>query len=333
METVLNISNPGRNSTTTFSSLAGSNKETSQAIGNYQIIRRNGAVVPFEPNKIAVAMMKAFLAVHGTQGAASSSVRETVDVLTQAIIKALMRSRPGGGTFHIEDIQDQVELGLMRGGHHEIARAYVLYREKRTQERIEKKEANKSPSPLLFAIDNGQRVPLDINYLNDLISAACENLGVDIHPEPILAETIRNLYDGVPMDEVYKASVLAARTMIEKDPDYTFATARLLFYTISKEVLGRVVVQADMAQAYIDYFPGFIKKGVENDLLDERLGQYDLPRLAASIKADRDLQFDYLGLQTLYDRYFLHVEKKTYRVTASFFHACCNGPRTQRGRP
>lgn len=139
METVLNISNPGRNSTTTFSSLAGSNKETSQAIGNYQIIRRNGAVVPFEPNKIAVAMMKAFLAVHGTQGAASSSVRETVDVLTQAIIKALMRSRPGGGTFHIEDIQDQVELGLMRGGHHEIARAYVLYREKRTQERIEKK--------------------------------------------------------------------------------------------------------------------------------------------------------------------------------------------------
>ncbi len=319
METVLNISNPGRNSTTTFSSLAGSNKETSKAIGNYQIIRRNGAVVPFEPNKIAVAMMKAFLAVHGTQGAASSSVRETVDVLTQAIIKALMRSRPGGGTFHIEDIQDQVELGLMRGGHHEIARAYVLYREKRTQERIEKKEANKSPSPLLFAIDNGQRVPLDINYLNDLISAACENLGVDIHPEPILAETIRNLYDGVPMDEVYKASVLAARTMIEKDPDYTFATARLLFYTISKEVLGRVVVQADMAQAYIDYFPGFIKKGVENDLLDERLGQYDLPRLAASIKADRDLQFDYLGLQTLYDRYFLHVEKKRIELPQAFF--------------
>lgn len=184
---------------------------------------------------------------------------------------------------------------------------------------LKKKEANKSPSPLLFAIDNGQRVPLDINYLNDLISAACENLGVDIHPEPILAETIRNLYDGVPMDEVYKASVLAARTMIEKDPDYTFATARLLFYTISKEVLGRVVVQADMAQAYIDYFPGFIKKGVENDLLDERLGQYDLPRLAASIKADRDLQFDYLGLQTLYDRYFLHVEKKRIELPQAFF--------------
>ena len=102
-------------------------------LNNYQIIRRNGAVVPFEPSKIAVAMMKAFLAVHGTQGAASVSVRETVDSLTQAVMRAMMRSRPGGGTFHIEDVQDQVELGLMRGGHHEVARAYVLYREKRTQ--------------------------------------------------------------------------------------------------------------------------------------------------------------------------------------------------------
>src|SRR3954463_6614098 len=104
-------------------------------LNHYQIIRRNGAVVPFEPNKVAVAMMKAFLAVHGTQGAASASVRETVDVLTQQVVRGMVRSRPGGGTFHIEDVQDQVELGLMRGGHHEIPRAYVLYRERRTQER------------------------------------------------------------------------------------------------------------------------------------------------------------------------------------------------------
>jgi ribonucleoside-diphosphate reductase alpha chain len=103
----------------------------SHALSHYQIMRRNGAVVSFEPSKIAVAMMKAFLAVHGTQGAASASVREVVDGLTQAVVRALMRSRPGGGTFHIEDVQDQVELGLMRGGHHEVARAYVLYRERR----------------------------------------------------------------------------------------------------------------------------------------------------------------------------------------------------------
>ena len=202
-------------------------------LANYQIIRRNGAVVPFEPNKIAIAMMKAFLAVHGTQGAASASVRETVDSLTQAVIRAMVRSRPGGGTFHIEDVQDQVELGLMRGGHHEIARAYVLYRERRTQERAKQAVQEAPKAPVLHVIDGGQRVALDLNDVKALIESACAGLGADVKPDPIVAETMRNLYDGVPMDEVYKASILAASTLIEKDPDYTYATARLLFHTIS----------------------------------------------------------------------------------------------------
>ena len=183
---------------------------------HYQIIRRNGAVVPFEPAKIAVAMMKAFLAVHGTQGAASASVRETVDALTQTVVRALMRSRPGGGTFHIEDVQDQVELGLMRGGHHEIARAYVLYRERRTQERSHSKEQQAPATPALHVTEGGQRMALDMGYLQRLIHDACAGLGADVKPEPILAETLRNLYDGVPMEEVYKAAILATRTLIEK---------------------------------------------------------------------------------------------------------------------
>ncbi|MDD2925799.1 ribonucleoside-diphosphate reductase subunit alpha [Rhodoferax sp.] len=291
----------------------------SGSLNQYQIIRRNGAVVPFEPNKIAVAMMKAFLAVHGTQGAASASVRETVEELTQGVIRALMRSRPAGGTFHIEDVQDQVELGLMRGGHHEIARAYVLYREKRAQERAQKMTQQLPQTPVLHALDKGQRVVLNLDRLNHLISTACEGLGADVKPQPIMAETLRNLYDGVPMDEVYKASVLAARTLIEKDPDYTFATARLLFHTIAKEVLERDVAPADMAQAYVDYFPQFIKRGVENELLDERLQQFDLHRLAAALKAERDLKFDYLGLQTLYDRYFLHIGKTHIELPQAFF--------------
>jgi ribonucleoside-diphosphate reductase alpha chain len=292
---------------------------SSTVLSHYQIIRRNGAVVPFEPNKIAVAMMKAFLAVHGTQGAASASVREMVDGLTQAVIRALMRSRPGGGTFHIEDVQDQVELGLMRGSHHEAARAYVLYREKRTQERAKQVTQAAPKAPQLHAIEDGQRVVLDLDRLNGLIEAACAGLGADIKAAPILAETMRNLYDGVPMDEVYKASVLAARTLIEKDPDYTYATARLLFHTIAKEVLGKDVVQADMGQAYVDYFPDFIKKGVVNDLLDEKLLQFDLKRLGGALKAERDLKFDYLGLQTLYDRYFLHVGKSRIELPQAFF--------------
>ena len=286
---------------------------------SYQIIRRNGAVVPFEPNKIAVAMMKAFLAVHGTQGAASASVRETVDELTQAVMRALMRSRPGGGTFQIEDVQDQAELGLMRGGHHEIARAYVLYREKRTQERARQSQATTPPTMLLHVIDGGKKVELDIRNLQALIEAACANLGADIKPDPIVAETLRNLYDGVPIDEVYKASILAARTLIEKDPDYTYATARLLMHTIRREVLGEEVAQEEMVTRYAEYFPQFIAKGVRNELLDEKLQQFDLARLGAALKPERDLQFDYLGLQTLFDRYFLHVRKQRIELPQAFF--------------
>src|SRR4051812_15852021 len=187
-------------------------------MAHYQIIRRNGAVVPFEPNKIAIAMMKAFLAVHGTQGAASASVRETVDVLTQSVIRALARSRPGGGTFHIEDVQDAVELGLMRSGQHDVARSYVLYRERRAQERAKSAKEETPKQPQLHVIDGGQRVALDIGALKALIESACEGLSADVKSEPIVGETMRNLYDGVPIDEVYKASILAARTLIEKDP-------------------------------------------------------------------------------------------------------------------
>ena len=290
---------------------------TPNPLANYQIIRRNGAVVPFEPNKIAIAMMKAFLAVHGTQGAASASVRETVDTLTQAVIRAMVRSRPGGGTFHIEDVQDQVELGLMRGGHHDIARAYVLYRDRRAQERARQSVQEAPKAPALHVLDGGQRVALDLDHLKGLIESACQNLGADVKPDPIVAETMRNLYDGVPMDEVYKASILAARTLIEKDPDYTYATARLLLHTIFKEVVGREVAPAERAEAYADSFPLFIKKGVDNELLDEKLLQYDLKKLGAALKADRDLKFDYLGLQTLYDRYFLHVRKSRIELPQS----------------
>ncbi|HEY0823794.1 MAG TPA: ribonucleoside-diphosphate reductase subunit alpha [Ramlibacter sp.] len=299
--------------------LATSGRAAATPLAHYQIIRRNGAVVPFEPDKIAIAMMKAFLAVHGTQGAASASVRETVDVLTQAVVRALMRSRPGGGTFHIEDVQDQVELGLMRGGHHDIARAYVLYRDRRAQERARQAQEQAPAAPQFHVLDRGQRVPLDTQALQALIVSACEGLGSDVNADPIYAETQRNLYDGVPLDEVYKASILAARTMIEKEPDYTFVTARLLLHTIFKEVVGREVAPAERAEAYADNFPLFIKKGVDNELLDDKLLQYDLKRLGAALKAERDLKFDYLGLQTLYDRYFLHVRKARIELPQAFF--------------
>jgi ribonucleoside-diphosphate reductase alpha chain len=286
---------------------------------DYKVIRRNGSVVSFEPSKIAIAVTKAFLAVNGGQGAASARVRELVEQITQSVVRALLRSRPSGGTFHIEDIQDQVELALMRGGEHNVARAYVLYREKRNQERGHAPEAEAAPTAGLSVIDNGIARPLDLNLLRGLIVSACENLGDAVSPDPIVAETVKNLYDGVPISQVYDSAILAARTMIEKDPAYSQVTARILLHTIRREILEEEVMQGEMAERYPEYFPQFVKRGVEAELLDEKLLQYDLKRLGAALDASRDLQFGYLGLQTLYDRYFLHSDGVRIEMPQAFF--------------
>jgi ribonucleoside-diphosphate reductase alpha chain len=239
---------------------------------DYKVIRRNGSVVSFEPTKIAIAVTKAFIAVNGGQGAASARVRELVEQLTQAVVRSMVRSRPHGGTFHIEDIQDQVELALMRGGEHNVARAYVLYREKRTQERSHERAQSQAGQPHEGAInvtDNGVTRPLDMDALKALIVSACANLGDAVSAEPIVAETVKNLYDGVPMSQVYDSAILAARTMIEKDPAYSQVTARILLHTIRREILEEEVTQADMSERYAEYFPLFIKRGVEAGLLDD----------------------------------------------------------------
>ncbi|WP_235558686.1 ribonucleoside-diphosphate reductase subunit alpha [Bordetella bronchiseptica] len=292
---------------------------------SYNIIRRNGSVVGFEPSKIAIAMTKAFLAVNGGQGAASARVRELVEQLTAQAVSALVRNRPAGGTFHIEDVQDQVELALMRSGEHDVARAYVLYRERRAQERaaaaevLEKSSPAAAQEPTLSVVDNGVRRPLDLAALRATIEAAGEGLTQYTDTEAILKETVKNLYDGVPVDEVFKSAILAARALVEKDPAYSQVTARLLLHTIRKEVLGEEVSQADMATRYAEYFPAFIQRGIEGGLLDAKLAEYDLERVAKALDGRRDLQFGYLGLQTLYDRYFLHVRGTRIELPQVFF--------------
>ncbi|MGB2816904.1 MAG: ribonucleoside-diphosphate reductase subunit alpha [Burkholderiaceae bacterium] len=299
------------------SSVTGALRATSFA--DYKVIRRNGAVVAFEPSKIAVAMTKAFIAVRGGQGAASAAIREQVEKLTGSVVQALMRRQPAGGTFHIEDVQDQAELSLMRDGAHDVARAYVLYRERRSQERAREGAARAEATPQLTMLEHGQRVPLDLPRIESVVRAACEGLSEYVTPDAILGETVKNLYDGVPLEEVWKSAILASRALIEKDPAYSYVTARLLLHTVRSEVLGEEVVQEQMASRYAEAFPRFIKYGVDAGLLDDRLGQYDLKRLGAALKADRDLQFDYLGLQTLYDRYFLHHDGRRFELPQPFF--------------
>jgi len=289
---------------------------------DYKIIRRNGAVVGFEPDKIAVAVTKAFLAVYGNTAAASAGVRDKVNLLTQSVVGSLMRRQPSGGTFHIEDVQDQVELALMRNGEHQVARSYVLYRDERARERAKRvQEAAESQKPSIHVTVNGGRVPLDTAKLEALIQSACDHLheGHEVDPKKILDATLRDLYDGVPIEEVYKCAILAARMLIEQDPDYTYVSARLLLHTIRLEVLGEEVTQAEMSTRYAEYFPTFIAEGVKAQLLDEKLAGYDLKRLGEALKPQRDLQFNYLGLQTLYDRYFLHVNERRIELPQAFF--------------
>ncbi len=287
------------------------------AFASYKVIRRNGSVVGFEPSKIGIAMTKAFLAVNGGQGAASARIRELVEQMTQSVVNALVRRQPSGGIFHIEDIQDQVELALMRSGEAEVARAYVLYRERRSQERAAQK-VEQAEQSALNVVDGDQTYPLDVAKLSALITAAAVGLD-NIDTDHVLKETLKNLYNGVKVTEVYKSAILAARALIENEPAYTYVTSRLLMHTIRTEIVGREIAQDEMKEVYPEYFTGFIKKGVQAGLLDNRLQQYDLKRLGAALKYERDLKFDYLGLQTLYDRYFLHVDEVRIEMPQAFF--------------
>ncbi|SFZ78787.1 ribonucleoside-diphosphate reductase subunit alpha [Chitinimonas taiwanensis] len=290
-----------------------------QSGAEYKTIRRNGAVVPFEPMKISVAITKAFLAVHGGAAAQSASVRETVQRVTDLVVNALMRRKPEGGAIHIEDIQDQVELALMRSGEHDVARSYVLYRERRHQERLAKGEAEHAPASAINVNDEGVVKPLDVARLRALVQSACSGFEAVTDAEHIVGETLKNLYDGVPAEEVRKSAILSARQLIEKEPSYSKVTARLLMHSLRREVLGEEVMHEEMATRYAEYFPKFIKQGIEAELLDPELAQFDLARLGAAMKHDRDYQFDYLGLQTLFDRYFLHIHGHRIELPQAFF--------------
>ncbi|MBK9161740.1 MAG: ribonucleoside-diphosphate reductase subunit alpha [Nitrosomonadales bacterium] len=284
----------------------------------YRVIRRNGSVVAFEPGKISIAMTKAFIAVNGGQGAASARVREMVEQLTDGVVNALLRRQPHGGTMHIEDIQDQVELALMRSGEHDVARSYVLYREERSRSRAK----NKSREPvhvINVTGTDGVARPLDLDRLSALVHSACAGLGEAVDTDAVIKLTLKDLYDGVSLHEVRKCLVLSARSLIEKEPAYNFVTARLLLNNICGEILGEEIAPADMVARYAEYFPQFIKRGIAAELLDPALAQFDLQRLAGELDAQRDLQFGYLGLQTLYDRYFLHVQGKRIELPQAFF--------------
>ena len=174
---------------------------------------------------------------------------------------------------------------------------------------------------MLHVTDNGVKKPLDLERLTLLIKESCEGLA-DVEPERILKATLKDLYEGVAVEEVRKGVVLSARALIEKDPAYSYVTARLLLDALRFEALGEEATQHDMAAKYPEYFPRFVKHGVKIGLLNEALLQFDMKKLGAALKPERDTQFGYLGLQTLYDRYFLvdqYVGGRRFELPQCFF--------------
>ena len=314
---------------------------TATAPGQLRVIKRNGTVVPFEDSKITVAITKAFLAVEGGTAAASSRIHQTVANLTAQVVATFKRRMPSGGTLHIEDIQDQVELELMRAGEHKIARDYVIYREARRQERDARvalsPESEAAAKGIHIVQPDGSRRPLDIERIGTIVSEACAGLQ-DVSEAAIIDEALRNLYDGVSTKECSTSLVITARTMIEQEPNYSYAAARLLQDDLRAEGLSFLGVadsatQAEMVTYYPQALKAFIARGIELELLAPNLAEFDLDLLGDALQAERDLQFTYLGLQTLYDRYFIHSDEVRFELPQIFFMRVAMGLATREDDP
>ncbi len=285
---------------------AGTMSDADPRYAQYKVIRRNGAVVPFEPAKIGIAMTKAFLAVNGGQGAASARVREQVIKLTDNVVAALMKRKPEGGAIHIEEIQDQVELAMMRGGEHEVARAYVLYRERRAQERAHEKSAKGGKTPAVaITVDRERRLAPARSRAPDAtrprIVQGPHRRRSGPHPQGDAQGSLRRRADGGSAQVRGAGRAHADRKGSGVQLRHRAPASRF----IRHEALGEEATQHDMATRYAEYFPRFVKHGIKIGLLNEALTQYDLKALGKALVPERDLQFGYLGLQTLYDRYFL----------------------------
>jgi len=298
---------------------------SAMAPGTLRVIKRNGAVVGYDASKIAVAITKAYIAEEGGTAAASSRIHETVEKMILEISETFKRRMPSGGSIHIEEIQDQVELMLMRSGEHKVARSYVIYRAERAREREVKQAipASEDKSDLMVTLDDGSSVPLDTARIRTIIAEACQGLD-DVNGDAIYQETLKNLYSGVKFTDVQITLVMTARTLVEQEPNYSFVAARLLLDNLRSEALTFLGVaenatQSEMHYKYAASLRPYIEKGVELELLSPHLLEYDLDRLGEALKADRDEQFTYLGLQTLYDRYFIHSENTRFELPQIFY--------------
>jgi ribonucleoside-diphosphate reductase alpha chain len=286
--------------------------QSSKSYAGYGVIKRDGSVVELNPQKISVAIQNAYLDVYEGQGGDKMSA--VVAEATERVLASLTRDKQRSH-FPIEDIQDAVELALMRMSEHKLARGFILFRAQQAARRHE------VPSPAaatgIEVSIHGVRQPFPRAAIVAALQEDCADLAVDVTSIVVRAE--RELFAGATEKDIEKSLRIAARTHIEHDPVYDKVVARIELRRMYDEVLGESVLTKDRAAALREAFPKRILEGVQFGLMSDKLLQFDLAKLAAAMDISRDGKFLSLGVQTLYDRYFVHIAERRIELPQSFF--------------
>ncbi len=286
----------------------------------YSMIKRDGRVVSFKPEKITMAIAKALQA--DQQTVLTQDLIVKAKTITNEVVELIGRQWPDGRAIHIEEIQDLVEKALMEGGLHNVAKRYILYRQEHAKIREQKlPEIDVTldwVKNVQYLDKDGKQHTVDLNALAHKLDVCCEGLE-NVSVQKILNESLRNFYNGIPEEQMSQANIMAARSYIETEPNYSFVTARLLLLHEYQEALGYGVNFEEISKEYAAYFPQYLKKAVDLELLNPQLLDFDLEFLAQHLVPGRDLLFRYLGLQTLYDRYFIHNGGRRIEIPQIFW--------------
>ncbi|MBS4167779.1 ribonucleoside-diphosphate reductase subunit alpha [Parachlamydia sp. AcF125] len=291
---------------------------------NLWVVKRNGSSVSFDAERIRLAITKAFRAelLLGADQALPEEIQKVVNGITSSVISSiptLTKDEP----IPIEKIQDLVEKELMQEGYHQVARGYILYREERKRARAFKEipaTASEQVRPTLHVTyPDGTKSPLNTQKILSKIEHACADFKEVCDPQELIEEMLKHLYDGVLLKELNESAIFSARSKIEKEPAYNYVAARLLLQDIYNEVFEQECPPSQVADLHVSQFEKYIRKGVMDKRLTPELFGYDLKKLAQNLDSSRDKLFTYIGVQTLYDRYLIHVKNERIETPQYFW--------------
>lgn len=288
----------------------------------YTIKKRNAKKVALKPEKITMAIAKAFRALNN--GILSEDLLIRAKQVSGKVIDEIRHLWPEGKCLDIEEVQDLVEENLMRAGYHDSARRFIIYREQRAKARHSAAPENALDASydwvkgIFYKKNDGHEEAIKLEDIRFDIEMCCANLK-DICVDNILQEAVKSYFNGITEDQIDAANIMAAKAFLEKEPDYAYVASRLLLLKQYRETLGKHISFDGIKTEYGPYFSSYIHKGVELELLSPDLLQFDLKRLGNYLKPKRDFLFKYMGLQTLYDRYFIHWKGRKLELPQIFW--------------